>query len=477
MSLTTASTSKTSIRNDQWLGAVRQQIVGIDAKVPLLNGTKTTYINFDNAASTPVLVAVLKTLNDFMPWYSSVHRGSGYKSLVSTEAYERARQIVGQAFGANANEHIVIFGKNSTEALNKLSYRLPLAKSDIVLVSLLEHHSNDLPWRRQATVKRIKVDRLGRLDENDYYRLLKKYHGRVKLVAVTGASNVTGYVPDIYRLAAMAHKAGAQILVDSAQLAPHRPINIGRLNQPQHLDYIVVSAHKLYAPFGTGALIGRRDTFETGEPEQCGGGTIDLVTTNRVQWTNLPDRDEAGSPNVVGAVTMAAALEQLGKIGWSKIAEHESELTAYALTKLAAIKGVRLFGDDDSENNQNRLGVIPLEVKGLHHALVAAVLGSEWGIGVRNGCFCAHPYVTKLLGMQRGDIELFGDEVMRGDKSRMPGMVRISLGIYNTAAEVDKLAEALTAIAAGDIAGQYRQDKATGDYQAVGWSPPKPAIV
>src|SRR3990167_8131852 len=169
---------------------IRQQIVGIDMKVPLLDGTQATYVNFDNAASTPVLAPVLDTLNKFMPYYSSVHRGSGYKSQVSTEAYERARQTVLKFFDGNHHDHVVIFGKNSTEALNKLSYRIPLKKSDIVLVSLMEHHSNDLPWRGRAQVERIGVDDLGRLDENHLEELLEKYQKRVKLVTLTGASNV-----------------------------------------------------------------------------------------------------------------------------------------------------------------------------------------------------------------------------------------------------------------------------------------------
>jgi len=450
---------------------VRHHIVGVDTKVPLLNGQQATYINFDNAASTPPLREVLQTINEFMPWYSSVHRGTGFKSLVSTEAYEEARQVVADFFGANRRQHIVIFGKNSTEALNKLSYRLSLKKDDIVLISLLEHHSNDLPWRRKAQVKRIKMDALGRLDENHFDQLLKDYNGRVKLVAVTGASNVTGEIPDIHRLARKAHSAGAQIVVDCAQLAPHRSIDIKNLDDDRHLDYIVISAHKMYAPFGTGALIGRRDTFETGAPELCGGGTIDLVTTDRVEWTALPDRDEAGSPNVVGTVALAASLRFLTKTGMNRLAAHESELTKYSLEKLSRIKGLELFGETDPASTADRLGVIPFKIKGMKHSLVAAILGTEWGIGVRSGCFCAHPYVTRLLGMGKIEIDRFGSQIMHGDKSSMPGLVRASFGMYNTKSEIDKLVEALQHIAAGEFAGKYTQDKKSGEFSAAGWKP------
>src|SRR5512140_3038999 len=308
---------------------VRERIVGINQQVPLLNGETRTYVNFDNAASTPVLREVLDTINDFMNWYSSIHRGTGFKSKVATQAYDDARHIVADFVGANLSDHTVIFGKNTTDAINKLSYRLPLKKDDVVLVSLLEHHSNDLPWRAQAHVEHVKADALGRLDVNDLDRLLEVYQGRVKLVAITGASNVTGHLPDIHAIARKAHAAGAEILIDCAQLAPHRRVAMGDLNDPAHLDYVSISAHKMYAPFGTGALIGRKDTFERGEPEYRGGGTIEIVTIDNVEWSGAPERDEAGSPNVVGAVALAAAIKALNQIGMDVVADHEAELTAY----------------------------------------------------------------------------------------------------------------------------------------------------
>lgn len=451
--------------------SLRSEIVGIDTKVPCLDGKFRTYVNLDNAASTPSLKIVLQTINDFMPWYSSVHRGTGFKSLVSTEAFEEARQVVAGFFGANPKQHVVIFGKNSTEALNKLSYRLELKKTDVVLVSLLEHHSNDLPWRRQAIVKRIDIDGQGRLDMEHYEQLLEQYKGKVKLVAITGGSNVTGHMPDIHALARLAHGAGAQILVDCAQLAPHRSVDVKDLKDPEHLDYIAVSAHKMYAPFGTGALIGRRDTFEKGAPELCGGGTIDLVTTDRVEWTSLPDKDEAGSPNVVGAVAMATALRFLRKAGMQKIAEHEAELTEYALQKLNMIDKLEIFGDKNPKDTGSRLGVIPFRVKGMKHSLVAAILGTEWAIGVRSGCFCAHPYVTRMLGLDKNELDKFGHEVKRGDKSSMPGLVRVSFGLYNSKDEVDYLAAALRSIVAGEYKGRYTQDKKNGEFTAAGWQP------
>jgi cysteine desulfurase / selenocysteine lyase len=453
------------------LVAVRERIVGIHQTVPLLDGSTRPYVNFDNAASTPALQDVLDTVNEFLGWYSSVHRGTGFKSKVATQAYDDARRIVADFVGANLEDHTVIFGKNTTDAINKLSYRLELQKDDVVLVSLLEHHSNDLPWRAQAHVEHVKADALGRLDVADLDRLLEVYKGRVKLVAITGASNVTGHLPDIHTIAKKAHAAGAEILIDCAQLAPHRRVSMGELNDPAHLDYVSISAHKMYAPFGTGALIGRKDTFEKGEPEYRGGGTIEIVTVDNVEWSGAPDRDEAGSPNVVGAVALAAAIKALNQIGMDVVADHEAELTAYALERLKPIAGIEIYGETDIATVRNRLGVIPMNIKGMSHFLVAAILGSEYGIGVRNGCFCAHPYLLHLMGLSQEESNRVREEILANDRHDMPGLVRISFGMYNTAAEVDVIVQALTAIAQGKYAGHYEQDAKTGEYHAVEWNP------
>ena len=299
----------------------------------------------------------------------------------------------------------------------------------------------------------------GRLDEADFDAQLHRLRGRVALVAITGASNVTGYINPIHRLAAKAHAAGAQILVDCAQLAPHRRVQMGSLQDPAHLDFVSISAHKMYAPFGTGALVGREMSSPSGDPDQRGGGTVEIVTLEDVVWAEPPDRDEAGSPNVVGAVALAAAIRQLEDVGMEAVAQHEAELTAYALQRLPAVPGMRLFGDTRPETASERLGVIPLQIDGISHFLVSAILGYEFGIGVRSGCFCAHPYLLHLLGMSQEEMRTTRSLMLSGDRSNMPGMVRASFGLYNTAAEVDALVEALTRIAAASTAGGIHRSK------------------
>ncbi len=414
----------------------------------------------------------MEAVDRFMPFYSSVHRGTGYKSQLSTHAFEASRQAILSFLGADPSEHTCIFGKNTTEAINKLARRFPFTKEkNIVLTSGLEHHSNDLPWRAAAHTIHIGLTKDGRLDEADYDTQLKKYAGKIALVAISGASNVTGFISPIHRLAEKAHQAGAQILIDCAQLAPHRKVEMLPLDDPSHLDYVAISAHKMYAPFGTGALIGRLDTFERGVPDQQGGGTVEIVTLGEVVWTSPPERDEAGSPNTVGAIALASAIHQLEKIGMGTVARHEAELTGHILNRLPSVQGIYLFGDTNPENSYNRVGVIPFGLKGISHFKVSAILGYEFGIGVRSGCFCAHPYILHLLGLNQSEAETVRQNILSGDRSDMPGLVRASFGLYNTVDDIEILIEALNKISRGDYTGDYRQDSANGEFKPLGWKP------
>lgn len=456
---------------------LRPRVVGTEIAVPLLDGSWATYINFDNAASTPALVCVRDGVDRFLDYYASVHRGTGFKSQLATWAYEQARQATLRFVGADPETHTCIFGKNSTEAINKLARRLELRPQDIVLTTEMEHHSDDLPFRAAARVVHVRVDSQGRLNEADFDNQMRRHGKAVRLVAVTGASNVTGYLNPIHRLAEKAHAAGAMILADCAQLAPHRAVDMRPLDDPQHLDFVVLSAHKMYAPYGTGALVGRKDLFEAGEPDVRGGGTVEVVTTDTVAWAEPPDKDEAGSPNVIGAVAMMLAMGELNAIGMPAIAQHEAELTAYALERLRQLPGLRLFGDSDPQRASERLGVIPFQVEGVSHFQVAAILGHEFGIGVRSGCFCAHPYVLRLLGLDHDRAEAVRMTMLSGDRRAMPGMTRISFGLYNTTQEIDRLLEALAIVVAGQHKGRYMQEPATGEFRPDGWAPDFGAVL
>jgi selenocysteine lyase/cysteine desulfurase len=416
----------------------RNLVVGVDTKIPLANGQLTTAINFDNAASTPPLVSVMEEITKFSTMYSSIHRGTGYKSQVSSQLFEEARSIILKFVNADPLQDTVIFVKNTTEAINKLSYRLwEGKKKSVVLSTFMEHHSNDLPWRNKFQVDYVQTDLCGKLSLEDLESKLSKHKGNVKLVAVTGASNVTGYVNPIHKIAELTHRYKAKILVDGAQLVPHNAVDMKPKNPLQRIDYLAFSAHKMYAPFGIGVLIGPKETFQHGISELVGGGTAETVTHDWVVWEKPPHKEEAGSPNVMGVVALVAAIKTLTALGMSNIDHYESQLTDYANSKLKLIPGITLYSQTAS--GEPRIGVIPFNIKGIEHERVATILSNQAGIAVRTGCFCTQPYIQRLLSISPKQMEFY----RRNAEAPRPGIVRISFGLYNDFAEIDVLTQLL----------------------------------
>ena len=447
---------------------LRSEIVGIDIEVPVLDGSLKRYIFLDNAASTPSFARVMKSIDAFLPWYSGVHRGTGFKSLLATEVFDAAHDLVGHFVGATQGYHAVVFTKNTTECVNKLANRFGFGQGDVVITTLLEHHSNDLPWRRRASVLHIGMLPDGRLDRDALRKAIRDNAGRVKLVALTGASNITGLCPPIHEIAEWAHAAGARIFVDAAQLVPHRPVDMKDPDDPGHIDFLAFSAHKMYAPFGTGALIGPRAFFEQGDPDMVGGGVVDVVTLDNAFWNHPPQKEEAGSPNVVGGIAMAEAAAMLQSVGMDAVWEHETHLLRYAYKKLKAVRGLTFYGP--TEDLREKVGVMTFNVDGVHHSLVAAILGMEDGIGVRDGCFCAHPYVKELLGLTHEQDLAHEKAVLGGDKTAMPGMVRASLGCYSNESDVDALVDAVERVARKEYKGTYKQSQKSGAYHVTNFT-------
>jgi cysteine desulfurase / selenocysteine lyase len=416
----------------------RNLVVGVDTKVPIKSGGYVTAINFDNAATTPPFQSVMNEINKFSPWYSSIHRGTGYKSLVSSHVYDNSRKQVLDFVNADGNYYTAIYVKNTTEAINKIAYRLcSKTKKCVILSTSMEHHSNDLPWRNKYIVDYISIDKSGRLDLNDLERKLIKYKGKVKLVTITGASNVTGFKNPIYKAAELAHKHNAQILVDGAQLIPHASFSMGDLKCNDHIDFLVFSAHKMYAPFGIGVLIAPKYILKDGPPELKGGGTVKFVTHDLVQWDDPPNKEEAGSPNIMGVVALVTSINTIKSIGMEKLEKHEEKLTEYALTRIKDISGIQLYGN--TEDCKDRVSIIPFNIEGIPHSVVARALSDEAGIAVRSGCFCAHPYVQKLLNIPPKQIEAH----FRDSALPKPGMIRLSFGLYNDFKEIDRFIKML----------------------------------
>lgn len=462
-----AKRGKSGVPADGTSGFPARLAVGSRVRVPVLGGGERRYVNLDNAASTPPFSSVLKTVNRFSRWYSNVHRGMGFKSQLSSHAFEEARDTVARFVGATVSD-VVLLCRNTTHAINLVAQRVNLSERPVVLVSGMEHHSNDLPWRKVGRVIHIQLDAAGLVDEEHFQNLLRQHGPRIGVIAMTGASNVTGVITPVHRYARLAHEVGARIMVDAAQLAPHRPIDMRPAGDPEHLDFVVFSGHKIYAPFGAGVLVGPRQLFLENDPYEVGGGTVDVVNHDDVAWTDLPDREEAGTPCIVGAIALAAAIDGIRRIGWPAIIGHESALTEVALRRLGGVSGLTVYGDADADRARDRLGVIAFNLAGRPHALVAAILSHEWAVGIRSGCFCAQIHVKHLLGIDEAQSRQLNSRILAGDRRESPGAVRLSIGVYNTVSDIDRIAAALEAIAAGEVRGKYRVDARSGEYHPTG---------
>jgi selenocysteine lyase/cysteine desulfurase len=410
-------------------------VVGARLTVPLLDGSRVGYANLDHAASAPCLDEVRDAVDELLPWYASVHRGAGFASQVCTRVYGQARHTLRRFVGARATD-AVVFTRNTTDSLNLLARALP--KGTSVVLFDTEHHAALLPWRgpnvhRIATPPNVE-DTVDALEA-----ALAECPTGPRLVVLTGASNVTGEVWPVAALAEAARRHGARTVLDAAQLAPHRPVDIRALD----VDYVVLSGHKLYAPFGAGALIGRSDWLQAAEPYLVGGGAtrqvVDWGDHLGVSWTAVPERHEAGSPNVVGVHALAVACDTLAR-DWDGVIAHERALLRHLRAGLSAIPGLRvleLFGAD-----QDRVGVVSFSIDGLDAGLTAAVLSAEHGIGVRDGAFCAHIATRRLLDRS-------GAQETRA--------VRASIGLGSTEEHVDRLIGALRSLVADGPAFSYTQ--------------------
>jgi selenocysteine lyase/cysteine desulfurase len=427
-------------------------LVGDDLTVPCVVGQQRRYLSLDAAASTPALPAVLDRVHQFVPWYSSVHRGAGRKSQLATAAYENARAAAVRFAGRADRDDVAIICRNTTEAINHLAYRLRLSPEDVVVTTVVEHHANLLPWARLARCRYVECDHNGTFAVDDVVAALDN-GPEPRLLAITAASNVTGWAPPLDEVIDAAHQRNIPVMVDCAQLAAHRAL-------PATADYLAWSGHKMYAPFGAGVLIGPRASFCDGDPFLAGGGAVDLVDLDEVVWTDPPEREEAGSPNVMGAVALHAAIDEFERLGWDAIRAHDSMLAGRLREGLLSIKRVRLLGASATD-----LPVATFIVEDVPHALIAARLSAEYGIGVRHGCFCAHPYLLRLLHLPDHEVAAYRDAVRQGDRRHKPGAVRASAGLSTGASDIDRFIEAVADIAAGSPPPvDYNQDPNTGDF-------------
>lgn len=409
------------------------EVLGAGVRVPLATGGTAEYANLDHGASAPALRQVRDTVDALLDRYASVHRGAGWHSRVCTSLYEGSREPVRSFVGGRADD-AVIFTRHTTDSFNLLAHCLP-ARTTVVVFET-EHHAALLPWsaERAPDSARRRVVRLPAPESPAQAvelvdQALRRRAPGPALLVITGASNVTGEIWPVAELARVARARGARVALDAAQLAPHRPFSATELG----VDYVALSGHKLYAPYGAGALIGRADWLAAAPPYLIGGGATASVTDGGTEYKPLPDRHEAGSPNVPGAVALATACHVLATADRAELARSENALTETLRRGLAAIPGVTvhsLFG-----GRADSIGVATFTVAGQPASVVAAALSAEHGIGVRDGAFCAHPLVRKLLGAA-GCAESADGQALRA-----------SVGLGTTTEHVQRLVRAVESIA------------------------------
>lgn len=420
-------------------------VVGQDLDAPLIHGGQVRYANLDYAASAPALEDVAAHLNEVLPYYASVHRGAGFASQVSTSVYENARKIVANFVGARPDD-TVIFTRHTTDSLNLLAGCVQSiltqkgfteGRSNVhgeVLYLDIEHHANLLPWQALPHRSVVAADSIAATLARVETQLRA---GNVLLLAVTGASNVTGEVLPVNELATLAHRYGARIVVDAAQLAPHRRIDLSASG----IDYLAFSGHKLYAPFGAGVLVGRPDWLDTGKPHLAGGGAVKEVRLESTRWSDGPARHEAGSPNVLGAATLAKAAATLAALDAQDWHSHEQQLREFLVAGFVAIEGVNvhsLFSDSADYPDCGSIGVVNFSITGYDAGLVAAYLSAEHGVGVRDGKFCAHPLLNRL-GLPSGSL-------------------RASFGVGSRLEDAQRLIEGVSALLRDGLGWDYVVD-------------------
>ena len=450
--------SPMSAQKDQHslLEKLRQSTTGLNIEYALATGETRRRIYLDSTASTLQLGVVKDVMEKYMPYYASTHTSVHFNAKLSTTEYKWAHDMVLNFVDADpANYGCFFVGSGTTGCINRIARTLSRKRPDrdVVITSIMEHHSNDLPHRKHfkkvVHIPVVVTDKgFGAANVEKIEEALKKYGDRVNYVSITGVSNVTGIVNPIYEIAELAHRYGTLILVDAAQMAAHVPIKMsGHENPLRNLDMVAMSGHKIYAPSSPGVVVTRLEIFSGIEPEEVGGGMVDDVHVDRyIPTDNFPDREEAGTPNIAGAIALGTVLYTLKKVGMDFIDAEETSLVNYAVSRLTGIEDVVVYGQNDT-STCHRTGAVSLNIRSMHHSLTAAVLNDYFNIAVRNACFCAHPYVREMIvddlsehmdGLTNDELEALA-ELHRG-------MVRASFGIYNTRDDVDALIAALSEI-------------------------------
>ena len=458
--------------NTRLLQRIQNSFIGQQTQYPIVDGSIGPRRYFDSAASTLMMRPALEVAQNFLEHYSSTHSELHFSARGANRAFDWAHQRVLDFVNADSNIYSSYFaGSGATAGFNRIARELGALRPerDVVIASEMEHHSNDLPHRQYAT-EVVHLPLIGEgahsggIDIEVARETIEKYGNRINYLAITAASNVTGVITPIHELAQLAHSVGAYIIVDASQMIAHAPISMQSKNLLfADIDVLIFSGHKIYAPGSPGAVIARSSLLKETSPLELGGGMVeDVYLQYFTPSSELPDREEAGTPNVLGAITLACALDVLLRIGMQTILEKEQQLIDLAWTKLSAIDGVNLYGPNPDQ--MQRTGTIAFNIKGFDNGLTAAALNDYHNIQVRNGCFCAHPYVREMVKRELWEIDIDPNASnIEAEVERKRGMARASLGIYTSEDDILALCNAVADLAS-------RQQEILSVYQPRGRS-------
>jgi cysteine desulfurase / selenocysteine lyase len=445
-----------SLKGEALYKKIRHDFIGLDTEYLLANGEKTRRVYFDSTASTLMMGPALRTAERFLEHYSNTHSEMHFGAKICTQTYNWVHQKVLDFVKADSKEYTCFFtGSGVTSGMNRMARVFGQIRPDknIILISIMEHHSNDLPHRKHGgQVVHIPLDthdsNLGCVNLQLLEKYLSQYKDKVSYVSVTGISNVTGIFNPMNKIASLAHQYGTHIIVDAAQMASHSPIKMSGHNDSSHdIDSLIFSGHKTYAPGSPGVVIARKSILSATDPDEVGGGMVDRVYENSyVVKSNFPDREEAGTPNILGAIILGASIEILDRIGMDYILKKDLAMTNELMAKMIGIPDMVIYGDTDTVTCP-RAASISFNIVNMDHGLVAAILNDYYNIAVRNECFCAHPYVEKMLEQTHSN-QIKGIKNLDNPWHIEPwmGMVRVSLGLYNTREDLDYFASALNEI-------------------------------
>ncbi len=449
--------------NSESANIAKLEFIGLDTQYPTADGKRIRRLHLDGAASPLACKAALDSIQFLLPHYSNTHSYVHNSAKITTKALTWAHNQVLNFVGASPDTYTCIFsGAGTTAATNRIARGLHASRSDksVVLVSEMEHHANDLPHRQfDNQVHYIPLTgsgaKMGAIDLHAFEMLLKEHQQKINYVAVSSVSNVTGISNPISELTELAHKYGAYIVVDAAQSVAHKPSNLDQSD----VDFFIFSGHKVYAPTAPGVLVAKKALLENMDGQDLGGGSVSTVSYFDYQLaTSYPDREQSGTPNIVGAIALGGVLKTLSHANMSNIRQAEEKVISRLLNELEQLEQLVIYGDLSAP----RTGAIAFNHRSIDHGLLAAILNDYYAIAVRNECFCAHPYVSNLIKEELWELDLseVDEEQQENYLNRKRGMVRASISAYTNDADIDYFIHALKDI-------EKRFDELSPNYQAL----------